>query len=550
MDNFRGFEDEAAFRRRRGRGPAMERPPEIGVDERRMHVRAYNYWVSLLAGRPYPSIQDVDPTQYRGFRPAQRAARFLARPGGSRDRLPRPRAARRMRARRRDPPYQRGAEPLAAVAAHRPLSADHRQSRADRLRGRVRRPARPQHALSRHPDAAVVGRRDDRLHLRRDQLEGDGRQRDRGRARRRGRPRHRRRAAPPRSAPTARSGPTAPMPISSKPRPCRTAPVDDATLSLWPDEPASPTGCAPRATAPSRPPGADQRSRAALYRALGLAYDFALAAEDAPDDYAELLDDAGIKAQARAPMTPVVKLVFGAGYDKTRLTEFAAALSWAKREGVPAARSPSGSRRITAASRASSPPSAPPAAPRRARPLGRIRAGCTRRRSPGSRSRRGEDEFVLLVARRDGEASPSSPRSPTEAGRPGDPQERRLNSDRRLMQSAAAHGPDRRPASPAAPAVGRPSRCSFDFVTRRDRLRADRPCSPGQHGAAATISRRRFFARPRVRARRNGRSMPRGVESADRAPLSALHPHAHSAFGMRGEIVVEKARSLPQRGGL
>ena len=33
-------------------------------------------------------------------------------------------------------------------------------------------------------------------------------------------------------------------------------------------------------------------------------------------------------------MTPVVKLVFGADYDKTRLTEYAAVLSWARRTGV------------------------------------------------------------------------------------------------------------------------------------------------------------------------------------------------------------------------
>jgi hypothetical protein len=38
---------------------------------------------------------------------------------------------------------------------------------------------------------------------------------------------------------------------------------------------------------------ADGRSRAALYRALSLAYDFAVAARRVPDDYAELLDDAG-----------------------------------------------------------------------------------------------------------------------------------------------------------------------------------------------------------------------------------------------------------------
>jgi hypothetical protein len=78
----------------------------------------------------------------------------------------------------------------------------------------------------------------------------------------------------------------------------------------------------------------DGRSRAALYRALGMAYDFAVAAKRVPDDYAEILDDAGVKAQARAPMTPIVKLVFGVDYDKTRLTEFAAALSYAERENV------------------------------------------------------------------------------------------------------------------------------------------------------------------------------------------------------------------------
>ena len=79
---------------------------------------------------------------------------------------------------------------------------------------------------------------------------------------------------------------------------------------------------------------ADGRSRVALYRALAMAYDFAVAAKRVPDDYAEILDDAGVKSQARAPMTPIVKLVFGIDYDKTRLTEFAAALSYAERENV------------------------------------------------------------------------------------------------------------------------------------------------------------------------------------------------------------------------
>jgi hypothetical protein len=79
---------------------------------------------------------------------------------------------------------------------------------------------------------------------------------------------------------------------------------------------------------------ADTRSRSALYRALGRAHDFALAADADPQAYRRLLADAGIKEQARAPLTPVAKLVFGADYDKTRLTEFAAVLGHARDRGV------------------------------------------------------------------------------------------------------------------------------------------------------------------------------------------------------------------------
>jgi hypothetical protein len=74
------------------------------------------------------------------------------------------------------------------------------------------------------------------------------------------------------------------------------------------------------------------RTRASLYRALSLAYDFAVAAQQNPEEYAELLEESGVKAQERAPMTPIVKLVFGVDYDKARLTEFAAALSYGQRE--------------------------------------------------------------------------------------------------------------------------------------------------------------------------------------------------------------------------
>ncbi|QGN55121.1 hypothetical protein [Novosphingobium sp. Gsoil 351] len=78
----------------------------------------------------------------------------------------------------------------------------------------------------------------------------------------------------------------------------------------------------------------EDRTRSALYAAIGRAYDFSLAAQAEPEGFHELVADAGLTMQDRAPMTPVVKLVFGADYDKTRLTEFAAALDQAHRVGI------------------------------------------------------------------------------------------------------------------------------------------------------------------------------------------------------------------------
>jgi hypothetical protein len=81
--------------------------------------------------------------------------------------------------------------------------------------------------------------------------------------------------------------------------------------------------------------GSEERTREALYDAIGRAYDFSLAAAEAPAEFDELVADSGLTTQDRAPMTPVVKLVFGADYDKTRLTEYAAALTHAHRLDLP-----------------------------------------------------------------------------------------------------------------------------------------------------------------------------------------------------------------------
>jgi hypothetical protein len=81
--------------------------------------------------------------------------------------------------------------------------------------------------------------------------------------------------------------------------------------------------------------GNEERTRDALYEAIGRAYDFSLAAAEQPAEFDEILVDSGLTMQDRAPMTPVVKLVFGADYDKTRLTEYAAALTHAHRLRLP-----------------------------------------------------------------------------------------------------------------------------------------------------------------------------------------------------------------------
>ncbi len=78
----------------------------------------------------------------------------------------------------------------------------------------------------------------------------------------------------------------------------------------------------------------EDRSRSALYDAIERAYDFALVAEDEPEEFGELVEASGLTVQERAPMTPIVKLVFGIEYDKTRLTEYAAALTHARRLGL------------------------------------------------------------------------------------------------------------------------------------------------------------------------------------------------------------------------
>jgi hypothetical protein len=219
------------------------------------------------------------------------------------------------------------------------------------------------------------------------------------------------------ACPVWADGPNAEMPEEAAPVAAAAA-EDESTLSLWPEDESPEAGPEPALAADAglgdrlsyarqsaeAARSADHRSRGALYRALGDAYDFALAAEAEPADYAELLEDAAIKAQARAPMTPVAKLVFGADYDKTRLAEFAAALSWARREALPQGSfaatleaEPGGLKAIVRAERQARRPEPKPdpieqarARLREAGPLGFVDLAVE-----------GDGEFVLFVARRE-----------------------------------------------------------------------------------------------------------------------------------------------------
>ena len=332
MDTARGFEDEmdrddaGALDDGHHDDPGQD-VPAIGTDERRMHVRAYNHWVSLLGGRAYPSIEDLDPDRIADFGPNSVLLDFTQG-------LDNPRIQFLGRALREECALDSTIGSIAEVPSRSLLSrlTDHYlQIIANRApigfeaefvgargnntmyRGILMPFSSDGEAIDfiygvinwkEQVDAATQARLDAEV----DQAV---------------------RNAPPRHVPTApvwADGPSSTL--------------DDADLVVE-DEPLPPAASladrlmlARQTAAAAR--AADTRSRAALYRALGRAHDFALAVDDDADGYAALLAEAGIAAQARAPMTPIAKLIFGADYDKTRLTEFATVLAEARRQGIGA----------------------------------------------------------------------------------------------------------------------------------------------------------------------------------------------------------------------
>jgi hypothetical protein len=356
-----------------GDAPAEDLSMAIGTDERRMHVRAYNHWASLLEGRDYPSIEDLDPASIEDFGPHSVLLDFTA----GRDNPATPYIGAAIR------------EECGLTADIQTISEVPSRSLLSRLTDHYM-----QIIANRAPigfEAEFVNQRGESICYRGilmpfssdddtiDFIYGVINWKGVG-------------APPAGTQPIVPMLPADPEPFEltaiAEPETLVPAPVDSLAPApphlVWEDGPLAEAeaeaddnedeeeipeialdadaGLADRLWAARETAeavkSADGRTRSALYRALDLAYDFAVAAEREPHDYAELLEESGMKAQARAPMTPIVKLVFGIDYDKTRLTEFAAALSNARRNAVPESgflpfieRQPGGLKALVAAER-------------------------------------------------------------------------------------------------------------------------------------------------------------------------------------------------------
>ena len=305
----------------------------IGTDERRMHVRAYNYWVSLLDGRDYPSIEDLDPASITDFAPHSVLLDFTAG---------------------RDNP----STPYIGTAIREECGLGQDVTQIEQVPSRSLLSRLTDHYLQIIANRAPIGFEAEFVNQRGHSIcyrgilmpfssDGDTidfiygviNWKDIGAPVAAEEPLAAAIEAPPAETHIAwDDGPLAEVAsetdkLEREEEEEEEEEEEDLVILLDDDAGLADRLWAARESAEICK-AADGRSRVALYRALAMAYDFAVAAKRVPDDYAEILNDAGVKAQARAPMTPVVKLVFGIDYDKARLTEFAAALSNAERNQV------------------------------------------------------------------------------------------------------------------------------------------------------------------------------------------------------------------------
>lgn len=319
-----------------------EAPPAIGQDERRMHVRAYNFWAGLLGDRQFPSVEDLAPESDGDFGPNSVLLDFTAGV--------------------ENPSIQ-----FLGKALRQECELDDSITSIDQVPARSLLSRITDHYLQIIANQAPIGFEAEFVNQRgitimyrgillpfstdddtidfiygvinwKEVAADDYAQELENQLT------EAMRSAPPKTetGPIWADGPTSnQLELTAEDAAAASAalvggdhinledisdqPGEDASLADWL---VAARSCADNAE------HSEQRSRVALYSAVSQAYDFYLMTEAHPEDYAELLEDSGLKTQERAPMTPIVKLVFGVHYDKTRLTEYAAALRFAKQADI------------------------------------------------------------------------------------------------------------------------------------------------------------------------------------------------------------------------
>ncbi|MGA1799390.1 hypothetical protein VH567_11490 [Sphingomonas sp. 4RDLI-65] len=310
---------------------------DLGGDERRMHVRAYNHWVSLLDGRPYPSIANLEPETITDFGPHSVLLDFSHGMGD-------PKIAYLGRALREECGLEGPIATIADVPSRSLLSrlTDHYlQIIANRApigfeaefvssRGRTTlyrgilmpfasggvtidfiygvinwkelADADLQAALSAELDAAVHAT-----------PQGSGT-----------------------AAQVWADGPSGGFDVMpAEPMPVQALVLDDPLPAEY--VLAGPLGeqLAMARENAAQVRAAEARSRAALHRTLGRAHDLAVSAEHYDGDLATLFKAACLPGQADV-MMQIVTLVFGATFETARLETFVAVLRHAQRHQVPA----------------------------------------------------------------------------------------------------------------------------------------------------------------------------------------------------------------------
>ncbi|BAK64691.1 hypothetical protein SLG_00160 [Sphingobium sp. SYK-6] len=327
---------------------AMDAPPIVRFDERRMHIRAYNYWASLLGDRSLPNIEDLNPAEIHDFGShsvlldftsgiddptiaflgsALAAQCDLTSPVSRVSQIP----ARTLLSRITDHYLQ-----IIANAAPIGFEAEFTNQRgAEILYRGIMMP------FSTDDDTidfvyGVINWKEVVTEDLADSIAAEVAAAGPGAL------------AMPTGVPVWSDGPTSfdlgpddGFDDLDETPTAEDGMWDNAALDLTPDlidhsdsETALGDSLAQAREAAAAANASEGRTRHALYRAIGLAHAFAAVAAARPDDYAELLADSGIEVQPRSPLTALAKLVFGADYDKTRLAEFVCAIDHALAEGM------------------------------------------------------------------------------------------------------------------------------------------------------------------------------------------------------------------------